>query len=338
MTKLPKLPCAALLALLLLTPGCTITTEGVQQAEVPLPEIFPPSKAVASYRQLKTPAKMAEADLEGQVGNAQKVGVLKMWGVLSTLSADYGIPKREPAARVSVTEMGSKQNAYGAYTNLRPGLLSENSYMKIGVHATVDGERLMFVQDRFLIVVRDLSGAPDPARRTMLINFGRSISDRIPRDITDITLVSYLPFANRVPATERLDKEDPLGAGIFKNGGVSALYRIDNRECKVFMAESADSVGLNGAVKLLKDAMEKEGPIGELGVGNLGYQGRLFKSLAMLARRENVVFGCYGTMTEKEMKQIMAGIDRRVKPYIPPKIKDRSPDEPEKKGGLFGGG
>jgi hypothetical protein len=227
--------------------------------------------------------------------------------------------------------MGSKQNAYGAYTNLRPGLLPEGNYIKIGVHATVDGERLLFVQDRFIIIVRDLSGAADPARRTMLINFARAISDRIPRDITDINLVSFLPFENRVPATERLDKEDPLGMGLFKTGGVTALYRIDNRESKVFMAEAPDNTAVRGLIKDVKQAMEKEAPIGELAVGTEGYQGRLFKSQAMVARRELVVFGCYGTMTEKEMRNLMAAIDRRVKPYAPPKIIERKAEDEETK-------
>jgi len=315
----------------LVLPGCTITSDGVQQAEVPLEEVFPPSKAVASYRQLAKGAKMPELDLESQVGNKQKLAVLKKWGTLSTLVSEYGIPNRPPAARVSVTEMSGKQNAYGAYTNLRPGLLPDGSYVKIGVHGTVDGERMFIVQDRFLIIIRDLTGNPDPARRTMLINFGRAISDRIPRDITDINLVGYLPYEGRVPATERLDKEDPLGLGVFKAGGVTALYRSDNRECKVFLAEASDAITVKNLLKDVKLAMEKEGPIGELAIGVEGYQGRLFKSQAMVAQREQVLFGCYGTMTEKEMKNIMASIDRRVKPYIAPKIKERTADEMEDK-------
>ncbi|MCY3019888.1 MAG: hypothetical protein NTW87_12775 [Planctomycetota bacterium] len=319
------------LAALLAVPGCTITTEGIQQAELPLSEVFPPSKTVASYRQLNKPTRIADADLETQFDGKGKVATLRKWSVLSTLSADYGIPKRPPTARVSVTELASKQNAYGAYSNLRPGLLPESNYIKIGVHGTVDGERLMFVQDRFVIVVRDLSGAADPTRRSMLVNFGRAISDRIPRDITDINLVSYLPYENRVPATERLDKEDPLGLGLFKAGGVTALYRSDDkaRECKVFMAEGGTTSSVKDIYGDVKKAMLKEGPLAELSIGNEGAQGRLFKSLAMVARRELVVFGCYGTMTDREMKNVMAGIDRRVKPYVPPKIKEKPKEEKE---------
>jgi hypothetical protein len=315
---------------LLIASSCTITTDGVQQAEVPLEEIFPPSKVVASYRQLKKPSKPDEKDFEVQIGNAQKIGIIKAWGTLSSLQADYGIPERPAKVRISVSEMSSKQNAYGAYTNLRPGLLPESNYMKIGVHAFVDGERLIFVQDRFLISVRDLSKAVDPARRTMLINFATAVSNRIPRDITDIQVISYLPFENRVPATERLDKEDPLGLGIFKTGGVTALYRIDDRECKVFLGEVSDAAATKGLIKDVKNAMLKEGPLSDLAIGTESYQGKLFKNLAMLARRERIVFGCYGTMTEKEMKNIMATIDRKVKPYVAPKIKARPENEDDK--------
>ena len=327
----PLLRAGIISAAVLLMPGCTVTPDGMQESDVPIEEVFPPSKAVASYRQVKKPVKLDQSDVEAQVGGAPKFAVLKKWGSLATLSADYGIPDRPVKARVTVTEMNTKQNAYGAYSNLRPGLLGETNYVKIGVHGTVYGERLMFVQDRYLIIVRDLSGDTDPARRTMLINFGRAISDRIPRDITDIDLVSYLPYENRVPATERLDKEDPLGMGLFKSGGVTALYRIENRECKVFLADTGETSDIKGLVKAIHDAMEKEGPVAELATGTEGYQGRLFKSLAMLGRRENTIFGCYGTMTEREMKNIMAAIDRRIKPYTPPSIIEKKKEDDEDK-------
>jgi len=326
--KLLRLIPFAILPALLLLPGCTITTDGLQQAEVPLVEVFPPSKTVASYRQIAAPKKMDDTEIEEQFGGKQKVAILKKWTVMGTQFADYGIPNRPPIARVSICEMSAKTNAYGAYSNLRPGLLPDGAYMKIGVNATVDGERMLFVQDRFLIVVREVSGMSEPARRTMLINFGRVISARIPRDITDINLIGYLPFDNRVPATERLDKEDPLGLGLMKAGGVSALYRIENREAKVFMAES-DSAQVKDLIKEIRKAMEKEGPIGELGIGEEGFLGRLFQSQAMVARREKVVFGCYGTMTEREMKNIMASIDRQIKPYVAPKIKEKKDEEGE---------
>jgi hypothetical protein len=89
--------------------------------------------------------------------------------------------------------------------------------------------------------------------------------------------------------------------------------------------------------KDVKTAMLKEGPVAESGVGQEGLQGKLFKSLAMLAQRELVVFGCYGTMTDKEMRNIMAGIDRKVKPYVAPKIKEKIEEkEDDKKGGGLG--
>jgi hypothetical protein len=316
-------------ALVLGLSGCTVTPDGVQQFDVPMEEIFPPSKTVASYRQLKKPEKIDAKAIEEQIGSAQKYSVLKKWGALSTLMAEYGIPDRPVKARVTVTEMGSKQNAYGAYSNIRPGLLADANYVKIGVHGTVDADRLIFVQDRYLIAVRDLSGDVDPTRRTMLINFGRAISDRIPRDITDIDLVGDLPTENRVPATERLDKEDPLGMGLFKGGGVTALYRIENRECKVFLCDTKENSDIKGLVQQVKAAMEKEAPTSELGIGVEGYQGRLFKSQAMLALRENTIFGCYGTMTEREMKNIMAAIDRHVKPAFTLKAQEKKPEEDE---------
>src|SRR4051812_16776098 len=74
--------------------GCTITPDGVQQYEVPQEEIFPPSKTVASYRQSKKPEKIESKAVEEQIGSAQKLAILKKWGFLSTMMAEYGIPDR----------------------------------------------------------------------------------------------------------------------------------------------------------------------------------------------------------------------------------------------------
>src|SRR5438552_222140 len=85
-------------ALVLALSGCTITPDGVQQFDVPQEEIFPPSKAVASYRQIKKPEKIEAKAIEEQIGGAQKYAVLKKWGALSTMAAEYGIPDRPPKA------------------------------------------------------------------------------------------------------------------------------------------------------------------------------------------------------------------------------------------------
>ena len=56
--------CAALAVLLSF--GCTITTEGVQNFEVPMEQILPPSRVVASYRQLNKPEAIKKEELEEQ--------------------------------------------------------------------------------------------------------------------------------------------------------------------------------------------------------------------------------------------------------------------------------
>ena len=319
--------CAAFAVLLSF--GCTITTEGVQNFEVPMEQILPPSRVVASYRQLNKPEAIKKEELEAEFGGKEKFEIVEKWSKVRTLYADYGIPERPPKARISVTEMSSKQNAYGAYSNLRPNDLNESSYVKIGVHATVIEDRLVFVQDRFLIIVRDLSASQDPERRTMLINFGHAISERIPRDITDIALVGYLPYENRVPATERLDKDDPLGMGLFKGGGVTALFRIDKRECHVFLADTKEKGNAGNVYKNVKKALEAEGATEALSIGEEGFSGKFRGSPAMVAKRESVVYGCYGTYDEKEMKSLMANIDRRVKPYVAIKVKEAPKDAAE---------
>ncbi|MEI6235908.1 MAG: DUF6599 family protein [Planctomycetota bacterium] len=325
--------------------GCTITSEGIQQYEVPIEDILPPSRCVASYRQLNKPLRLKEGELDDQIGGRERLEIMDKWSKASTVYSDYGIPERPAKARISVSEMSTKVNAYGAYSNLRPSDLSEKSYVKVGVHGTVIDDRLIFVQDRYLIVVRDLAGTPEPERRSMLINFGHALSQRLPRDITDITLVGYLPYENRVPASERLDKDDPLGMKTFKDGAVTAMYRNqekgprgervtpkDARECKVFLAELRDKSAATGALKSLRKEFAKTGKADDLGFCEDGFTTTFNGVPAMIGRRESVVFGCYGSYNEKEMKGLMSQIDRRVKPYVPPKIKEKDPiDEDEKK-------
>src|ERR1043165_6557291 len=199
----------ALVLLLWLTAGgCTITTEGVQNFEVPIEDILPPSRVVASYRQLNKPQRIKDSELEEQFGSKERLEIVGKWSKLTSVYSDYGIPERPPKARISVTEMSTKLNAYGAYSNLRPHDLNEKSYVKVGVHGTVIEDRLFFVQDRYLVIVRDLNNTQEPERRSMLINFGHALSARVPRDITDISMVGYLPYEHRVPASEQMEKDD----------------------------------------------------------------------------------------------------------------------------------
>jgi hypothetical protein len=345
MRHLPSLASFAARSCLLLLAAfsgasCTVTQDGIQKFEVPIEEILPPSRVVASYRQLAKPSAIKDAELEEQFGGGkERLESVDKWSKGTSIYADYGIPERPPKARISVTEMSTKQNAYGAYTSVRPAHLDEKSYVKIGVHGTVMEDRLLFVQDRFLIIVRDLSGSQDPERRTMLINFGHAISDRMPRDITDIALVGYLPYENRVPASEKLDKDDPLGMGLFKNGGVTALFRIEQRDCHVFLADIKDHGSSKGVYKDVKKALEKEGKTEDVALGEEAFTATFRGSPGIVARRESVVYGCYGAYTDKEMKALMSNIDRRIKPYVPPKIKDKKDDldDAEKKRSKAGG-
>lgn len=312
--------------------GCVITPDGVEQKEVVLSDVFPPSKTVASYRRVGRPLPIKGKELEAHFGGKRKLEVLRKWGTFTSMVCEYGLPKRKPKVRLTITEMATKFKAYGAYTNLRPGLLPKKQYVKIGISATIDGERLLFIQDRFVIMVRDLSNAPDEQRRALLINFAQKISNRIPRAITDIDPVTFLPYSHRVPASERLDMEDPLGLSIFKNGAVTALYRYQGRECKVFLAALQETWRKRKSLHELKAALGKKSKVFELAIGDEGYEGKLFGKRCMVAQRKAVVFGAFGTFTEKEMRQMLATIDRRIKPFVPKQYKEKQQDDDESGG------
>ncbi|MCW8132530.1 MAG: hypothetical protein KIS92_19435 [Planctomycetota bacterium] len=317
-------------ALASVTAACTITEEGIEEVEIKTEEIFPPSKTIASFRMLEKPKRMDGDALAEQLGGKSRHDMLKKWSTTVTLYADYGVPKQPPAVRVSVTEMGSKVSAYGAYTNLRPGLLPEKQYVKIGAHGTIDGARLIFIHDRYVISVVALQKFTDEQLRSLLVNFGRGITARIPRPISDIDPVTFLPLENRVPASERLDKEDPLGLGVFESGAITAIYRVEGREGKIFIGQTADALTHRGYYNKLIKALEKNGKTKEVSIGDTAAMGKLFGATCIVCQREKAVFGVYGTLTEDEMREMLLSIDRKVKPYVPPSMKDIKKKEEER--------
>ena len=304
----------------LLLSSCVITEEGIEDKPLIQTEIFPPSKAVASYRQASAPKRMSADELGEHLGGKEKYETLRKWSVISTLCVDYHVPNQPPHVRLSVTEMASRVSAYGAYSNLRPGLLSEKNYMKIGVHATLDGTRLIFAHDRYVVVVRSLTKLTEEQTRTLLINFGRATSTRIPRTLNDVDPVSFLPFENRVLASERLDKDDPLGLSIFDKGAVTALYRIEGRAGKVFIAQTEAAVNKQAYIKRFVKELEKFGKVRDSNIAEPGYRGTLNNHPCFVSQRDNAVFGVYGNLTEDEMRELMASIDRLVKPYVAPDL------------------
>lgn len=311
------LPAFGGLALLACLAGCVITEEGLEENPLSLPDIFPPSKIVASYRQIAKPERAGDDELTEQLGSDEKLKILRKWSIFTSLYADYGLPDKPKKVRITVTEMTSRVSAYGAYSNIRPGLQAPEQYVKIGTHATLDGERLYCVKNKYFIVVRDLSSSAAEQRRAMLINFARSAAGRIPSGSDDIDPVSFLPYENRVTASERLDKEDPLGLNIFTKGAVTALYRDKDKEAKVFIAQHETVGSTVAAFALLKEELEKSGKLAPISMGDEGFQGRLFKQTCMVAQRDRVVFGAYGDFTEEAMRELLATIDRRVKPILP---------------------
>jgi hypothetical protein len=326
-----------LVSLLLALPACEITSDGVQQQPVALVDIFPPSKSVASYRQVAPPKRIMQDDLITQLGGKERLAQMRKWSSFSTEMCEYGLPNKPPKVRVTISEMTSRIDAYGAYTNIRPPMLPETQYVKIGIHATLEGDRLLLVHDKYLITVRDLEQTPEEQRRAMLVNFGRSISNRIPFPITDVEPASFLPFQNRVPASDRLDKEDPLGLSILQGGAVSALYRIEKRECRVFLARAGEGWSKLAHLNRIKKVMEGTALMTELHIGDAGWAGQWKGNAVMIAQREDIVFGVLGNFSADEMRELMAAMDRRIRPYVPVHYSDIQKAE-EKKAENKGGG
>jgi hypothetical protein len=167
----------------------------------------------------------------------------------------------------------------------------------------------------------------------MLVAFGTNMSNRIPRDISDVEPVSFLPIQYRVTASERLDKEDPLGLNIFTQGGATAVYRKEDREAKIFLALTATTWGKSAEFEKLKKAVEKNGPTKSTLIGDKGIVGTMFNQTFYCSMRDTVIFGTFGNFTADEQQELMAAIDRKVKPLIVTpysELKKREADAKEK--------
>lgn len=133
---------------------------------------------------------------------------------------------------VDVFDMGSAEDAYGAYRHD----MREDKGAGIGTESEVQGGNLYFWKDRFYISVVPLK--VDPRARSAALAIGRAIAGRIPKDGAPPDLVRLLPPAGLVKSqvhffhdallferhTLLLD-DNRLGLGP-KTDGLLARYRL----------------------------------------------------------------------------------------------------------------
>lgn len=257
---------------------------------------------------------------------------MEKWNALSQHYCDYGIPGRKPKVRLVVAEFSSKENAYGAFTALRPENIPPADCLKLGVQGVLTGGRLYFIQGRFLVCVRDLSSAAGPEQRTVLVEFGLRISERLPHDISDVPAVGKLPLHHRVPGSEKFHRESPLGLGIIKRRAATARYRFAERRGLFFVVNCKLGGGYRSVLKKLRAAMKKEGAVRDATFGEKGYAGTLNGRPATIAARRGFVFGVVGNLDPREVKALLADTDGRIRPYAdePFKSDEEKKSEEEK--------
>jgi hypothetical protein len=171
----------------------------------------------------------------------------------------------------------------------------------------------------------------DEPRRALLFTFGLAIQSRIPKSLHEPYPLAYLPVEWRVPGSERLNREDVLGLGLFPSGSLSAVYRRYAKECVIQIAADDERRGWRApSLKRIGSRLLEAGPVKELFVGeelwdldhdglyDRGYHGRLAGKTCMVALRLGVVFCAYGDWDEKEMRSLLAAIDRNLHPFAPP--------------------
>lgn len=93
---------------------------------------------------------------------------------------------------VDVFDMGSAEDAYGAYRHD----MREDASAAIGTESEVQGGNLYFWKDRYYVSVVPLRATPEA--RAGALTIGRAIAGRIPKDGAPPDLVRLLPHAGLV--------------------------------------------------------------------------------------------------------------------------------------------
>jgi hypothetical protein len=316
--------------------GCTVTTAGMESKETIVEDVFPPSRVVASYRRLNKPKQLPRgAERRKAWGDERAVEILSQWNALSHHYCDYGLPNQLPRARLVIAEFSDKENAYGAFTALRSDNLPVEAHVKIGVQGVFLSERLFFTQNRYLAAVTDLAPDQSDERRSVLIEFGLRISDRLPHDITDIAPITRMPLENRVPGSEKFWREAPAPLKVADRELAAARYKVGPREGTFFVADCALGGGAKRVFGRFESAMSKEGPLRAAPFGQKSFSGTFNRQPSIIAIRDGVVFGVYGGLDPKEMVSLMTEADKRIQPLDaePFKPNEKKSDEEEQKGG-----
>lgn len=169
------------------------------------------------------------------------------YGIVAVASGEYAIGS-DRSIEVSLYDMGSAENAFGIYSNLRyPGA----DFLEIGAEAMVTAGSLDFWKDRYYC--RLVAFDTDSATRAAMVTLAESTAANITGsgDLPDI--VRRLPVDGRVGRSEKYFRGQlglnniryVAGENLFmldaRTEGVVAQYRIGERLMTAFIIAYPDA-------------------------------------------------------------------------------------------------
>ncbi len=160
-----------------------------------------------------------------------------------------------------VYRMASPLDAFGIYSNYRK---ADAKSAKVGAEGFVSSSQLMFYQDRYFVRLQ-VTGATSLEQDTFLA-CARSVSDKLPFNLSTPRELDALKIPGIVPKTERYIAKSLLGYAFFRRG-IIADALIEGERVQVFLVPENSDSGAREAFNRYISFLKEEGKDLELREG-----------------------------------------------------------------------
>ena len=216
-----------------------------QNAGTDLELLLPEPSELAGWIPVDGPVAYAPDDLyEYLDGGAERY---LSYGFRSLVHVRYGVagPER-PGLTLDLFDMGSSLGAFGIYSaGRRPEIPPE----PWGVEGWTDGDVAHAWKGS--VYLHGVADRADPEAVALMRRVIARAASAVPGDPTEPPELDPLPLAGRVARSERYVASDLMGHG-FLGGGVTASYRVDGRDVRLFFADVGGTASADEAVARLR--------------------------------------------------------------------------------------
>jgi hypothetical protein len=159
----------------------------------------------------------------------------------------------ETEITVELYDMGKPLNAFGIYSAERS---PNRNFIEVGTQGYVDDYTLNFLQDRYYVKLSVFGDNGQPAGKRIAGRISEAIGE--PGDFPPI--FSHFPAEGRVPDSEKLIIQSPLGYG-FLSPVFEASYKAGDEVSLILVSEAGTQEEALARLRQLRQAFERSGEV-----------------------------------------------------------------------------